>query len=230
MGPPYPAQPVEIDLNNPRTLPNPSPSATASASNAWDSATFPPNGIGELSTYGPPSVPRQLHMDTQGRSTAQDALAKWYDSNDGPWIPKVTLEGIPSERQSGARVGSRMSNLYETQFRQPIPSDVGLYPYATPPSDSGYGSNAARRSDGNASIFSQDVADRDQDLHSLTGQPAEYQTYHAMGEVLQSRDVRFNDQWPSSLPSSMLPDSPPSFICPTCNKTVKTRSELRYGF
>jgi hypothetical protein len=222
MGPPYPPQPVEIDMTSSRTLPSPSVSST------WDSTVYPSQGVGDVSTYIPPNVPRQSQLDTQGRSIIQDPIVNWYTGNDGPWIPKG-ISDVPDNRQTRQRTGNRIPNQYGTQFRQPVLSDAGSYQFGAPPSDSGYGSNGARRSDGNASIFSSDITDRDTDIHSLAGHVAEFQPYQGMvGEVLQSRDIRTNDQWPTTLGSSSISESS-QHVCPTCHKTVKTRSELKYG-
>lgn len=226
MGPSYPPQPIEIDLNNSRTLPSPS----ASVSNTWDSPMFPPHGIGEGSQFASSSFQRHLQIETQGRTANQDPLVNWYTGNDGPWIPKGISEVVTDERLPKGRVSSGMSARYGNVYRQPIPSDAGSYQFGAPApaSDSGYGSNGAKRSDGNASIFSADVTDRDPDLQSLAGQITEYLPYPGMGDVMHHREIRTHDHWTNSLPSSSVPDPQPKLICPTCNKTVKTRSELKY--
>lgn len=227
MAPPFPPQPVEIDLSNSRTLPNPS----ASVSNGWDSGILQSHGIGE-STFVSSNLQRNLQMDTQGRVVNQDPLVNWYHGNDGPWIPKGISEGI-DDRSSRSRVSPRMPMQFGNQYRQPIPSDAGSYPFGATPSDSGYGSNGARRSDGNGSIFSTDINDRDQDLQSLAGHVADFQPYQGMSEVLQTRETRSHDHWnvslPSSLSSSVLPDPQHPLTCPTCHKPVKTPSEIKYG-
>lgn len=223
MGPPYlsqPPQPIEIDLNSSRTLPSPS----ASSSNAWDQAMFPSHGIGEASPIASTNFQKNLQMEVQGRAVNQDPLVNWYTDNDGPWIPKNISDVVADARSSRARVSSRMPIPYGNHYRQPLPSDAGSYPYGPPPSDSGYGSNAAKRSDGNASIFSADVNDRDQDLQSLAGHIADLQPYQGIDEVLQPR---VNDHWTNPLPTS-IPDPQPKLTCPTCKKAVKTPSELKY--
>jgi hypothetical protein len=224
MGPPYPPQPIEIDLNNSRTLPSPS----ASASNAWDPTMFPSHGIGEGSPFVSSSLQRNLQMENQGRVANQDPLVNWYTGNDGPWIPKGISEVVADERSPKARVSSRIPVQFGENYRQPNPSDAGSYHFGAPPSDSGYASNGAKRSDGNASIFSADIADRDQDLQSLAGHIADYQPYQGMGDMLQPREVRPNGHWTNPLPSSSVSDSQPKLRCPTCHKTVKTPSELKY--
>jgi hypothetical protein len=63
----------------------------------------------------------------------------------------------------------------------------------------------------------------------LTSHVADFQPYQGVGEVMHTRDVRQNEHWTAPLPSSSTSDSTSSLICPTCNKSVKTRSELKYA-
>jgi hypothetical protein len=205
----YRPQPVEIDLNNSslnnsRTLPSPSASAAA----AWDASGFP-HDFGEVSAHGPSNIPRQNNVENHNRGTTQEPIWQWYAAQDGPWVPKGISE-IPRRRVSNQRMPMR----YDTQYRQGNPSEAGAYHFVAPPSDSGYGSNAARRSDGNGSIFSADIPDQE-DCQSLPSHvPAEFQSYHA------------TDPW--ILPSTSKLDSQRVLICPDCDKVVKTRSELKY--
>jgi len=228
MGPPTleytQPQPVEIEVNSSRTLPSPAGPASA----AWDSAIFPSHGFGELSPYGPLNIPRQL--DNQIRGAPQDPLVQWYTGNDGPWIPKGSIsEIVPDERHSRVRTGNRMHMPYGSQYRQANTSDAGSYQFGAPLSDSGYGSQGTRRSDGNASIYSENIDDRNQDSQSLAGHVADFQPFQGMNEVLQSRDTRANDLWVPPLPSTSVSESPAQLVCPTCHKGVKTRSELKYA-
>lgn len=227
MGPPFPPQPIEIEMNSARILPSPS----ASASTAWDSALFGPHGLGEMPTYVTPSIPRHPQMDNQVRTANQDPLFNWYTGNDGPWIPKGISEVVSDERESRIRVGNRMPLQYGTHYRRAAPSDAGSYAFGTLPSDSGYGSNGARKSDGNASIFSADVTERDHgdhDLLSLPGPGADFQPYQGVSEAMQNRDTHHNKQWAASSISSSNGNSKASLTCPTCKKSVKTQSELKY--
>ena len=229
MGPPsmeFPPQPIEIDLNNSllshsRTLPNPSSSSSAS----WESALFPPHPFADIpSTYGSLNKMPQIPMDSQIRTTAQAPLLQWYQDNDGPWYPKAISE-IPEERMhTRGQTGHRPSAPFGGQYRHQKPSDNGSFQFGVPPSDSGYGT---MRSVGNASIFSADVTDRDQDCQSLTGHVADYQPFQGMNEALQSRDARSTEAWPSSLPINNL--DPSNLFCAVCQKVVKTKSELKYG-
>ncbi|PQE33012.1 C2H2 type zinc finger domain protein [Rutstroemia sp. NJR-2017a WRK4] len=217
MGPPsldFPPQPIEIDLNNSRTLPNPSSSSAI----PWESTTVLPSTFPDMnSTYGPMSRIQQLPVD---RITPQAPLLQWYADNDGPWYPKGISEGITDERTSArARSGNRAPVAFG-QYRQD-PLENATFQFGAPPqSDSGYGT---RRSDGNGSIFSADIADRDQDCHSLTGHPADFHSFQGMHDMLPPRDPRTTDIWPANLPTTEVS----RLVCPGCNKTVKTKSELK---
>jgi hypothetical protein len=162
----WPPQPVEIDLNRSRTLP--SPSASVSAPNAWDSSLLQPHGFGELS-YGSSNGARlqQLPMDNQNRASAPDPLAQWYMGNDGPLIPKVIPEIVPKDRSQSRQTSNRSLLSYTGQYKAPNPSDGGSFQYGVPHSESGYGT---RRSVGNTSVFSADVPERNQDCQSVAGQ------------------------------------------------------------
>ena len=215
---PTPPQPIEIEVNSSRTLPNPS----ASSSTTWDNYSSP--GFGGFSDYAPNNIGRQLPVDNQVRGVAPDPLQQWYTGNDGPWIPKG-ISVVSEERlQSRARAGNRMPIPYVNHYRQPNPSDGGSFQYGVPPSDSGYGT---RHSDGNASVFSADINDRDQDCQSLAGHVAEFQPFQGglNSDVVQHRDARVNDTW--ALVPSSSPSNTPTLVCPTCRKSLKTRSELK---
>lgn len=213
----YPPQPVEIELSNSRTLPSPAASAAAH----WD---LPQPGFCDMSTSYSSNSSRHFHIESQSRASNQAPLLQWYTENDGPWVPKGV---IPEERNSRQKTGNRMSMHYGNQYRQPNSSDPGAYPFGAPHSDSGYGSNGARRSDGNASIFSADLTDKDQDSHSISGPATDFHSYQGINEVLQSSVPR-NGPW-NALPSNSPLESTANLVCPTCHKSVKTRSELKCG-
>ncbi|RDL37639.1 uncharacterized protein BP5553_05072 [Venustampulla echinocandica] len=222
MGPPpldFPPQPVEIDLNSfTRTLPSPS----TAGSNHWD-PMFQPHAFGEAS-YVSPNMARvpQLQIDGQGRGPKQDPLVQWYASNDGPWVPKVIPDVAPAERIQATQAGNRNLVSYGNQYRQPNPSEAGSVQFGVPNSDSGYGT---RRSVGNTSVFSADVAERDQDCQSLAGHLDNFQPFQGLNEILPGRDSRISDSW-APRPISIGSDSS-GLICQTCQKPVKTQSELK---
>ncbi|KAF7870534.1 hypothetical protein EAF04_004278 [Stromatinia cepivora] len=207
MGPPsldFPPQPIEIDLSNSRTLPSPSPSSSV----AWEPTLFSSHAFSDLnSPYGPISRIQQLPVD---RTTGQAPLLQWYADNDGPWYPKTISDPISDVRASiKVRSSNRAPAAFGRPYRQQDPLENGSFHFGAPPhSDSGYGT---RRSVGNASIFSADVNDRDQDCQSLAGHVADYQPFQGLGEPLH-------------LPASI---NSPGLFCPTCQKSVKTKSELK---
>jgi hypothetical protein len=210
---PTPPRPIEIDVNSSRTLPSPS-----SSSAPWENFSTP--NFGSFSDYG---SGRPLLVDNQVRTTAPDPLQQWYTGNDGPWIPKG-ISTVPDERlHSRVRTGNRIPMPFGNHYRQPNTSDAGSFQYGVAPSDSGYGT---RHSDGNASVFSADINDRDQDCQSLVGHVADYQPFQGLNEVmLQQRDTRANEAYPP-VPSSSSSNTS-NLVCPTCRRQVKTRSELK---
>ena len=210
----YPPRPVEIELSNSRTLPSLSGSATAQ----WE---LQPHGYGEMSTYSSSSLPRQLHIDTPGRGTSQAPILQWYTENDGPWVPKGV---IPEGRNPKPKASNGIPMHYGNNYRQTTSSDVGAYSFEGAHSDSGYGSHGARHSEGNASIFSADVADRDPDSQSLMSHNTDFQSYQGMNDMLQTREIPRSEPW-NTLPSHL--DTTPALICPGCHKSVKTKSELK---
>ncbi|RAL58561.1 hypothetical protein DID88_003337 [Monilinia fructigena] len=52
----------------------------------------------------------------------------------------------------------------------------------------------------------------------------DYQPFQGLNEALQSCENRAAEPWPSNLPISI---NSPGFLCPTCQKSVKTKSELK---
>ena len=220
MGPPppfhsdftTPPRPIEIEVHSSRTLPSPSvPSSTT-----WDNFSTP--GFGGFSEYG---SGRPLPLDTHIRTNAPDPLQQWYTGNDGPWIPKG-ISTVPEERLLvRTKAGTRIPLHHGNNYRQPNPSDAGTLHYGVAPSDSGYGT---RHSDGNASVFSADVNDREQDCQNL-GHVTDFQPFQSLNEVMQQRDTRSNEHWLPIAGSS--PSRTPSLLCPTCQKPVKTPSELK---
>ena len=167
---------------------------------------------------------QQIPMEGQIPGAQQNPLVQWYTGNDGPWIPKVIPDAVPEERHTRGQIGNRNPMPFGGQYRQTNQSEAGSFQYGAPHSDSGYGT---RRSVENASVFSAEVTERDQDCQSLVNHVAEYSPF-GLNEVLQTRDARSGDSWPLPVPSSSISGSP-SLVCPSCHKPVKTRSELKYA-
>lgn len=228
MGPPpspldWPPQPVEIDLNSSRILPT--PSAPVSVSQSWDSALLQPHGFGDIS-YGSSNTARyqQTPVDPQSRASPQDPLVQWYTGNDGPWVPKVIPDIVADDMSQSRQTGNRSLMPYTGQYKPPPPTSSG-FQYGASPSDSGYGTGT-RRSVGNTSVFSADVGEREQDSPSLVGQVPDFPPFPIESDLF-SRDGRTFDQIWSRPTSNLLDHS--GLFCPTCNKPVKTQSELTYG-
>jgi hypothetical protein len=213
-----PPQVLEIDPSSSTSLQSPSNSLT------WDSPTFAAHGFADTSTYGPPPSTRQVQVDHHSRGRAQNRLIDWYVDNDGPWIPKSSISEVSDERQPRILQDSRLPFQHGDPYGQRIPSDTGSYQFGVPTSDSGY---VTRRSDGNASVFSSDGPDRDQDSQSFRGRPLDFQNYPTIEEGFQPHDTHLND-W--QLPPDVMESSNPSgrtFVCHRCQKSVKTKSELK---
>ncbi|KAK0108178.1 hypothetical protein ONS95_003001 [Cadophora gregata] len=221
MGPPssdFPPQPVEIDLNSSRTLPNPS----VPASMQWELLSSP--GYGDVSSYGGSNIPRMSTMpnDVQSRGPSDNPLINWYSANDGPWAPFPKGPESATDERLLLKQANNRNVSYSGQYRHQNQSDASNFHFGVPHSDSGYGT---RRSVGNTSVFSADVHDRDQDSHSMVGPSQDFSSFaHGYHEVLQQRDSRTSGTW--SPPTSHSVESP-GLVCPTCHKQVKTQSELK---
>lgn len=213
-----PPQVLEIDPSSSTSLQSPSNPVT------WDSPTFAAHGFADTSTYGPSSSARQVQVDHQSRGRAQNPLIDWYVDNDGPWIPKSSISEVSDERQPRLLQNTRLPFQHGDPYGQRNPSDTGSYQYGVPTSDSGY---VTRRSDGDASVFSGDGPDRDQDSQIFRGRPLDFQHYPPIEEGFQQHDSHLND-W--QLPPDVIDSSSTagkSFVCHRCQKCVKTKSELK---
>lgn len=215
-----PPQPVEIDLNSSRTLPNPS----APASLQWDQAVYPSQGLGDMLCGG--SLPRMssiIASDGPARGPLENPIWQWYAGNDGPWNPtRVVTESAVDDRSLFKQASNRYPGAHSGQYRQQNPAGSVEFQFGVPHSDSGYGT---RRSVGTTSVFSSDVHERDQDTHSMVASVPDFPPFQGnQKEILQQRDSR--NSWTS--PCSQILE-PINLVCPTCEKPVKTQSELKYG-
>ncbi|KAG9241312.1 hypothetical protein BJ878DRAFT_234617 [Calycina marina] len=208
----FPPQPVEVELSNSRTLPNP----TASTAAHWDY----PSHASEISTgHTSFSLSRQYMVDSQSRYINQAPLIQWYTEKDDPWVPKGV---IPEDRTSMLGLSNRNAMHARSQ----------IICHNATNTDSAYGSSGARPSNGNASIFSADITDKDQNLQSMPGANADYQHGQGFSQSLHDTNgSRFGlgNMLPSNSFSNpqVLPASPSTLVCHTCNKPVKTKSELK---
>jgi hypothetical protein len=223
MGPPhlnYPPlpQPVEIE-------PGSYPRAPGSYS-SWEPTPYSVGSLGEPSP--PVSNPighnksGPVSLDFGPRNSPQDPITNWYTDNDGPWIPK----GAVPEFSHDERIHTRGHTSYRNsgygsppgiRHRPGNPSENGSVPFGISPSDSGYGTGVSLES---ASVRGSDIVDHSQNNRSLLGRVPELHRYNERGPARESHGT---EQWPYNSPSA------PLYHCPTCNKRVKTKSELKYG-
>ncbi|CAL3967700.1 unnamed protein product [Diplocarpon coronariae] len=161
-----------------------------------------------------------IRNDGPSRGPHENPLLQWYTGNDGPWnpIPKATTESAVEDGPLSKQMGHRNNISYSSQYRQQNPVETENSQFGGSHSDSGYGT---RCSVGNISVFSADVHESDHDSHSIAGLSLDYPPCHG---VLQVRDSRTND---SRMPPSGHASDSPGLVCPACNKTVKTNSELK---
>ncbi|KAK8048531.1 C2H2 type zinc finger domain protein [Apiospora phragmitis] len=108
---------------------------------------------------------------------AQDAISQWYATNDGPWIPKGLAlpeddERSPSRIHTMNLQGHTMG--YPRQYRERyVPSECETTPLGMAPSDSGYGSHAAKQSVTATSVYDEPM-DRNTETQSLAGHLSEF--------------------------------------------------------
>lgn len=211
-------QPVEIDFRPYSHQP--------SNSVGWDST---------LSNYGYPESnhfrSNQVSVEGPTRSGTENPLLSWYTENDGPWIPKGTVPDIPIDHNHsrgqplGFRSTGNTTPLETNRSRVANSSENGAIPLAYLHSDSGYGT---RRSLENASVFSSEVFDRNQDCSSLSGQVSDIPSFGSLKALEQRPESEITESWAGSQPASTGNRTRNELLhCPTCGKDVKTKSELK---
>lgn len=140
-------------------------------------------------------------------------LEQWYTTNDGPWIPKdlAPTGGQGSTNARGHGFG------YPGLYRESIsPSECETAPPGFMLSDSGYGSHGAKQSVATASIYE---APLDHETQSLMGDFSNLMTSaHWIPAHSQPQMSGFHRSMPSD---------PRELKCDTCQKTLKTNSELK---
>jgi hypothetical protein len=214
MGPP---QPVEIE---PGSYPRISGSYTH-----WESTAYSVGYAGETNPSLPNSIGHNksspVSLDFGSRNSPPDPLTAWYTGNDGPWIAKGAVPEVPQDE----RIHPRGYNPYrnpgyssppDIRHRPGNPSDNESLHFGISPSDSGYGTGISLES---ASVRGSDIVDHSQDNRSLLGRVTETQQYHGRESTRKSHGTEI---WPCNSPSAN------TYICPTCQKSVKTKSELKY--
>jgi hypothetical protein len=164
-----------------------------------------------------PFAPEQSILSPFGTQLpgGSNQLEQWYTRNDGPWIPKDVA-------YPGGRNGVNHRNhgfIFPGTYRESIsPSECDTIPPGLMPSDSGYGSHGAKQSNATASICYEDALDQ-QETQSLAG-------HFSFG--LDTRQWR-QSQTPTQPPSLQRHNQTnvKELVCKTCNKTLKTNSELK---
>jgi hypothetical protein len=225
MAPPPPyngiPQPVEVDLNISRpslTYPPPRGGAAGYPSGPLEDASL---SFSSNPYYG------KIPLEYAARNTG-DSLATWYTDNDGPWLPKGAVPDASQEERlhmRGQPTGYRSLGYgppIGTLQRNGEPSDTGSFHYGGPTSDSGYGTEP-RRSLESSSIRSYDLATPSLDSRSLMDRRLEGQPYNDVGSLHEPLE----SIWPSGEIVIDTSGAPPSLRCATCDKPVKTNSELK---
>lgn len=178
-----------------------------------------------FASSGSPSKTGQTPVDY---GTAP-ALEAWYAANDGPWpfrgaVPEATQIGRSQLRDQQNRF---RTNGYGPQLgrhhRPGDPSETGSVHYGIPPpSDSGYGT---RRSLENASVRSCEITNPTLDNRGFPERNLEIPFYGDNGPL---RDPSDANVWVRMSGGLELSDASSGMRCPTCNKIVKTKSEMKY--
>lgn len=151
--------------------------------------------------------PALLGSYTHHDPGTSNPLEQWYARNDGPWIPK---DLAPPEAQNG--INSTITGfMFTGPYRESIsPSECDTNMM---PSDSGYGSHVAKHSVATASCYDDSLESHE--TQSLTGHFAHFNV-----------DQR---PWAQQHPILHRPSQPDvkKLVCDTCNKELKTNSELK---
>ncbi|KAI0095461.1 hypothetical protein F4814DRAFT_443504 [Daldinia grandis] len=172
-----------------------------------------------------PTGRHQADSNESGRIGNRVAL--WYLRNDGPWTPPGLTSPQGDTRNSSILGNLRNDQLmFYGQYRE-SPSECDTVPPGGIPSDSGYGgSYVAKHSVANGSICDESIDRNPESLGELS-----------FPSCTQDMMSRVNPETPwsqSQLPSTFSqpavarqvnPEG--SKICETCNKVLKTKSELK---
>ncbi|KAK8090113.1 hypothetical protein PG997_005074 [Apiospora hydei] len=166
---------------------------------------------------------------------AQNALAHWYTTNDGPWIPKDLAlpeddDRSPSRIHTMNLQGHPMG--FPGQYRERyVPSECETTPPGMAPSDSGYGSHAAKQSVTATSLYDEPM-DRNTETQSLAGHLSEFHFPSSYGHGMEYMTKNTSPGDWVMPPQQPLQQQARHFegkgiICETCKKAVKTNSELK---
>jgi hypothetical protein len=173
----------------------------------------------------------------QVRTMSANPLAQWYETNDGPWIPKDLAPtqngGQQLLRTNGVSIRNHGYN-FPGPYRESIsPSECDTVPPGIMPSDSGYASNGAKQSVATASVYDEAI-DRSQETQSLAGHLSEF--HFQLGMDITHKN--FPGNWSQQQQQQQQQGQPPmmqrsaqldnkELRCETCKKGLKTNSELK---
>ncbi|KAI1251042.1 hypothetical protein MGN70_008103 [Eutypa lata] len=147
-------------------------------------------------------------------------LFHWYRDVNGPWTGLATQV----DTEPSSTVGNLRTNSHIFQFRENVvPSECSTIL----PSDSGYGSYGAKHSVTNNSVCDE-TYERSTETQSVVGHMNDLTFPNFDPEILSSQ----GNSWQLSQGGSKFGDhssqpNTPSIICNTCNKVLKTNSELK---
>lgn len=159
-------------------------------------------------------TPSDYHRPSQASAST---LFEWYHQNDGPWNPIIPIQ-LP------AGPATAVGNL-RFQYRDVVPSECSTIL----PSDSGYASYGAKYSVTNNSVCDESF-ERNTETQSLVGNLSELSIPPLGSEVSLRNGLEHKPSWqtPQRLKFGDHSSQPnPSIKCETCNKTLKTPSELK---
>ncbi|RFU34109.1 hypothetical protein B7463_g2198, partial [Scytalidium lignicola] len=163
----------------------------------------------------PSTLPSMMHF--------QDAIKREGGStNDAPLHPKTIIDpkleafSLDREHQGTLQTGSG------PRYWQSNESDIRLFSHHSLASNSIY-RTATRMSPDNATVYSADMTKREQDYRSFVA--PNLSTHLELSDLLQPHDARTNDTL-APVPTATVSNAS-SLVCKECNKSVKTKSELR---
>ena len=156
-----------------------------------------------------------------GQRSGAVPLANWYQNDDEPWNP------LSAPADGSARSQALPASFMSYRGR-PSASECDTLPPGVLPSDSGY-ATVPRPSVGDPSVYGD--YDQSGETQSMTGRFSDFQIQNTAPDALLDRSPEIYHP-PSSFrePSRRAGQNgdSPQLVCPTCQKTVKTKSELTY--
>lgn len=152
-------------------------------------------------------------------------LFQWYRDDDGPW---TGLASTQVDAGSFSTVPNLPTNPHIFQYRENVvPSECSTIL----PSDSGYASYGAKHSVTNNSVCDESF-ERNTETQSVIGHMSDLSFPNHSTEILPRNGLDHGNRWSLPQGGSKFGDhsSQPNasaIICKTCNKALKTNSELK---